>query len=249
MQGITHHLIDVVDPTQNFSVSDYEKMALPIVDRLLSEGKTPIICGGTGFYINSILFKLGYGNVAADEQVRKKYESILNEKGKEYLFSLLKEVDPKTAEILHENDTKRVIRALEIFEVSGKKKSEQNDTLTPRYNYTAVAINYPRAKLYERINCRVDIMFNSGLISEVEGLLNRGINENFQCMQAIGYKEVVECLKNGQNESTMRDIIKKNTRHYAKRQQTFFKKLKGISWLSPENATAESVLELLDERK
>jgi tRNA dimethylallyltransferase len=249
MQGIKHHMINVVEPTENFSVSDYERMALPIIDDLLARGKTPIICGGTGFYINSILYKLGYGNVQANERVRLKYENILNEKGKSYLYSLLTEVDPETSKKLHENDVKRVIRALEIYEVSGRKKSEQNDELIPRYNYTAVAIDYPRAKLYERINCRVDTMFNSGLIQEVKGLLNRGIDETYQCMQAIGYKEVIECLKNGKDESTMRDIIKQNTRHYAKRQQTFFKKLKGINFINVNKANAENVLELMNERQ
>jgi tRNA dimethylallyltransferase len=247
MQGVRHHLIDVVSPEQNFSVSDYESKAKPIVDRLLSEDKTPIICGGTGFYINSILYNLSYGNVEADSKVREKYENILKEKGKEYLFELLKMVDGETAEKLHTNDVKRVIRALEIYEVSGKKKSEQNDTLQPRYNFFAVAVDYPREELYERINYRVDKMFDDGLVEEVEKLLSCEINENYQCMQAIGYKEVIQCLKNGDNQSTMRDIIKQNTRHYAKRQLTFFKKLQGIVWLKPEDATTEKVLELLND--
>jgi tRNA dimethylallyltransferase len=248
MQGVRHHLIDVVSPEQNFSVSDYENRAKPIADRLLAEGKTPIICGGTGFYINSLLFSLSYGNVEANEEIRKKYDTILNEKGKEYLFELLREKDSQTAEKLHVNDTKRVIRALEIYEVSGRKKSEQNDKLVPRYDYLAVAIDYPREELYNRINLRVDKMFEQGLVEEVQSLLSSGIDENYQCMQAIGYKEVLQCLKNGENESTMRDIIKQNTRHYAKRQQTFFKKLPGIVWLKPQDATVEKVMELFDER-
>ena len=247
MQGVKHHLIDVVGANENFSVSDYEEAALPIVDGLLNEGKTPIICGGTGFYVNSILYKLGYGNVKADLTVRARYEALLEEKGKGHLFSLLKEVDPESAEKLHVNDVKRVIRALEIYEVSGKKKSEQNDELKPRYDYLAVAIDYPREALYKRIDCRVDVMFNSGLIDEVKRLLSVGIDKNCQSMQAIGYKEVVEGLKNGLNDSTMRDIIKKNTRHYAKRQFTFFKKLKGIVWLDYREARAEKVLELLND--
>jgi tRNA dimethylallyltransferase len=246
MGGIKHHMIDIISPEQSFSVCDYEQTAKPIVDDLLSQGKTPIICGGTGFYINSLLYNLGYGNAKGDESVRQKYENILAEKGKEYLFELLKQADAESAQKLHANDVKRVIRALEIYEVSGVKKSSQNDDMTPRYNYTAVAVDFPRATLYERINCRVDVMFNSGLIAEVKNLLDSGISENCQCMQAIGYKEVVECLKNGDNESTMRDIIKKNTRHYAKRQITFFKKLKGIVWLKPNEATADKVLELLN---
>ena len=245
-QGVYHHLIDVVSAAENFSVSDYEERAIPIIDRLLEQGKTPVVCGGTGFYINSILYKLGYGNAKANSQVRAKYEAVLQERGKQYLHSLLEEVDPESAQKLHCNDVKRVIRALEIFETSGKKKSEQNDELTPRYDYLAVAIDYPRDELYKRIDCRVDIMFNAGLIKEVKGLLDKGIDENCQCMQAIGYKEVVQGLNNGNNESTMRDIIKKNTRHYAKRQYTFFKKLKNIVWLKPEKATVSNILQLLD---
>lgn len=249
MQGIRHHLIDVVDCREPFTVSDYEERAIPIINRLLEEGKTPIVCGGTGFYINSILYSLSYGNAKADANKRAKYEAVLAERGKEYLFSLLEQVDPETAVKLHPNDTKRVIRALEIYEISGKRKSEQNDDkLKPRYDYLAVAIDYPREALYQRINCRVDVMFNSGLIDEVKGLKARGIDENCQSMSAIGYKEVLEGLKFGYNDSTMRDIIKKNTRHYAKRQKTFFKKLNGIVWLKPEEATAERIMELLNDR-
>lgn len=249
MQGIRHHLIDVVDCREPFTVSDYEERAIPIINRLLEEGKTPIVCGGTGFYINSILYSLSYGNAKADANKRAKYEAVLAERGKEYLFSLLEQVDPETAVKLHPNDTKRVIRALEIYEISGKRKSELNDDkLKPRYDYLAVAIDYPREALYQRINCRVDVMFNSGLIDEVKGLKARGIDENCQSMSAIGYKEVLEGLKFGHNDSTMRDIIKKNTRHYAKRQKTFFKKLNGIVWLKPEEATAERIMELLNDR-
>ncbi len=249
MQGIRHHLIDVVDCREPFTVSDYEERAIPIINRLLEEGKTPIVCGGTGFYINSILYSLSYGNAKADANKRAKYEAVLAERGKEYLFSLLEQVDPETAVKLHPNDTKRVIRALEIYEISGKRKSELNDDkLKPRYDYLAVAIDYPREALYQRINCRVDVMFNSGLIDEVKGLKARGIDENCQSMSAIGYKEVLEGLKFGYNDSTMRDIIKKNTRHYAKRQKTFFKKLNGIVWLKPEEATAERIMELLNDR-
>lgn len=247
MDGVKHHLIDVVSAKENFSVSDYEDSALPIIDNLLNQGKTPILCGGTGFYINSVLYDLSYGNVQADEKIRRKYEQIAAEKGKEYLFELLKKVDAKTAEVLHVNDVKRVIRALEIYELTGRRKSEQKDEKRVRYNYVAVAIDYPREELYKRIDSRVDIMFNLGLIEEVKSLLASGVDEKCQCLQAIGYKEVVEGLKNGDNQSTMRDVIKRNTRHYAKRQITFFKKLEGIIWLKKEEATVEKVMELLND--
>lgn len=247
MKGVRHHMIDIVGADENFSVSDYERLALPKINGLLDEGKTPVICGGTGFYIYSLLYKFGYGNAKGNEEVRAKYEAILNEKGKTYLHSLLEEVDRKSAEILHENDVKRVIRALEIYETSGKRKSDQNDSQEPRFDYLAFAIDYPREQLYERIDKRVDAMFEAGLVEEVRSLLNIGIDENSQCMQAIGYKEVVAGLKNGDNDSTMRDIIKLNTRHYAKRQLTFFKKMRNLVWLKPDQAYADYVIKLFNE--
>lgn len=130
--GIPHHMIDVVEPTENFSVSDYERMALPIVEELLAKGKTPIICGGTGFYINSLLYKSQFGNVGADEEVRKKYELLAEEHGKEYVYEILREKDSESAKKLHYNDLKRVIRALEIYDVTGSPKSMQQDTMTDR---------------------------------------------------------------------------------------------------------------------
>lgn len=247
MRGVKHHMIDVVEPTESFSVSDYSKMALPVLESLHLQGKMPIICGGTGFYINSLLFDFGYGNAAADESIREKYAEFLKKNGKDMLFKRLKEVDPETAEKLHPNDTKRVIRALEIYEVSGNKKSAQTDELTPKYEFLAVAINYPREELYNRIDNRVDEMFNAGLVEEVQRLLKYGVDINCQSMQAIGYKEVVSGLNNGDLQSTMSDIIKKNTRHYAKRQITFFKKMPNLMWLDPKDATAEKVAEILNE--
>ena len=247
MGGVKHNLIDILEPTEKFSVSDYESAAIKEVERLKSCGKISIICGGTGFYINSVLFDMGYGHAGASENIRKKYEKLLSERGKEYIFNELMRVDPQTAEKLHVNDVKRVIRALEIFETTGERKSAQNDKLIPRYNYLAVAIDYPRKELYERINSRVDKMFDDGLVEEVKNLLSCGVDGNCQSMQAIGYKEVLESLKNGDNESTMRDIIKQNTRRYAKRQITFFKKLPGLINLVPKEATADRVLELLND--
>ena len=247
VRGVKHHMIDVVEPTESFSVSDYSKMALPVLESLHLQGKMPIICGGTGFYINSLLFDFGYGNAAADESIREKYAEFLKKNGKDMLFKRLKEVDPETAEKLHPNDTKRVIRALEIYEVSGNKKSAQTDELTPKYEFLAVAINYPREELYNRIDNRVDEMFNAGLVEEVQRLLKYGVDINCQSMQAIGYKEVVSGLNNGDLRSTMSDIIKKNTRHYAKRQITFFKKMPNLMWLDPKDATAEKVAEILNE--
>lgn len=244
MLGVPHYMIDVAGPKDEYSVSDYRDAALPVLNELISQGKVPVICGGTGFYINSLLFDYSYGGVPANEEVRSKYESLAAERGKEYVYDILKEKDGASAAKLHPNDLKRVIRALEIAE-SGIKKSDIDDGSSPRFSYLAVAADFQREQLYARINVRVDKMFEAGLVDEVQGLLARGIDENCRCMQAIGYKEVLEGVKNGYSQSTMRDIIKQNTRRYAKRQITFFKKLPNLVWLPPEEATAEKVLSLL----
>ena len=243
--GVSHHLIDVVSPMESFSVSDYEAVALPIVERLIAEGKTPIICGGTGFYINSILYKSQFGNVGANEELRAKYEELAKEHGNEYVHDILKQKDPESAKKLHPNDLKRVIRALEIFDVTGKAKSEQQDVPMPRFDFASVSIEYPRDKLYNRINLRVDEMFKCGLMDEVRGLLNDGVTEEMQCMQGIGYKEVAEGLREGWTEEEIKELIKKNTRNYAKRQQTFFKRMQNHTFLTPETATVEEVEKLL----
>ena len=245
--GIPHHLIDVVSPKQDFSVSDYEKMALPSLERILAEGKTPIICGGTGFYVNSLLYKRQFGNVGASQEIREKYERLAEEKGKEYVHGILREVDPVSAEKLHFNDVKRVIRALEIYEVTGKAKSLQDDTLTPRFEFVSVSIEYPREALYERINRRVDIMFKQGLLEEVQNLLAIGVREDMQSMQGIGYKEVAEGLRIGATVSEIKEIIKKNTRNYAKRQQTFFKRMENHVYLSPTDDNVAVIEDLLNK--
>ncbi len=243
--GIPHYMIDVVEPTESFSVSDYENTALPILEKLISEEKMPIICGGTGFYINSLLYKSHFGNVGASEEIREKYERLASEQGKEYVHAILQEKDPESAKKLHYNDLKRVIRALEIYDVTGKAKSEQKDTLTPRFEFVAVTIAYPRDKLYNRINLRVDQMFEQGLIDEVQELMKSGVTEEMQCMQGIGYKEIAEGLRIGATQAEMKELIKKNTRNYAKRQETFFKRMQNHAYLSPEETTAERVAELL----
>ena len=246
--GVPHYMIDVAEPDREYSVSDYKNSALPIVENLLSYGKVPVICGGTGFYINSLLFDLSYGNVAANDAVRQKYEELAAERGREYVYEMLRSVDPESAAKLHCNDLKRVVRALEIYEVGGKRKSEINDRMRPRFEYVAVAVHYPREQLYERIDMRVDKMFEAGLVDEVRGLLARGIGTDCRSMQAIGYKEVLEYLENGDMQCNVRDIIKRNTRRYAKRHITFFKKqLPGLITIGPEQANASFVLKLLND--
>ena len=246
-EGVLHHLIDVVEPIADFSVSDYEKTALPIVEKLLAEGKTPIICGGTGFYIQSLLYKSQFGNVGANDEIREKYEKLAEENGVEYVHGLLAKVDSESALKLHPNDVKRVIRALEIYEITGKPKSMQNDKQIPRFDFLSLSIEYPRETLYERINLRVEQMFANGLLDEVQSLLNQGVTTDMQCMQGIGYKEVAEGLQNGWTNKEIIELIQKNTRNYAKRQQTFFKRMQNHVFLSPKEATAEKVLALLEK--
>ena len=240
MGGIPHYMIDVVAPTESFSASDYERLALPILEDIIARGKVPVLVGGTSFYLDALLYKRTLGGAPADESIRQKYEVIFEREGKEALFSLLQEIDPVSAEVLHPNDKKRVIRALEIYELTGKRKSEQHDERVPRLPVLAVGVDYPREALYARIDARVNEMIKSGLVEEVEGLLKSGIPENAQCMQGIGYKEVVEILKNSDLHSTMSDminamsdIIKKNTRNYAKRQLTYLRK-RNVVWLAPK---------------
>ncbi len=233
MQGVKHHLIDVVSPFDSFSVSDYKALAQPIIDELINRGKIPVICGGTGFYINSILYDLSYGKGEANLEIRDKYKKLAEEKGNEYVYSILQELDSETAKKLHFNDVKRVIRALEICE-TGVKKSEIIDDFDPKYDYKAFSIDHQRETLYERINKRVDLMVNNGLIDEIKGLLNLGVNKDCQCMQAIGYKEILEYLDGLCTLEQAVDNIKLNTRHYAKRQITFFKKL-NVQKLQPND--------------
>ncbi len=249
MCGVPHYLIDVVSPKNVFSVGDYKEMAEPVLKSLIKNKKIPIICGGTGFYINSLLYDLSYGNGKADLEAREKYFNLAKEYGNEYVYGILKEKDPESCEKIHCNDLKRVVRALEIFE-SGIKKSDIKDELHPKYDYLAYAIDCPRDVLYENIEKRVDKMFENGLVEEVKELLNSGVTENDQCMQGIGYKELFPYLRGETGLDETKDKIKLNTKHYAKRQITFFKKLPGIKWLrfdKIENLT-EIILEDLYDR-
>ncbi len=234
MEGIKHHLIDVVFPFENFTVFDYREIALNVINNLHSKEKIPVICGGTGFYINSILYDLSYGNSNANLEAREKYLELAKEKGNQYVYNVLFEKDPETAQKLHPNDLKRVVRALEICE-SGCKKSQINDDLTPKFDYHAYSIDFPTDQLYDRINSRVDIMIKNGLIDEVKSLLSQGVTINCQSMQGIGYKEIFPYLDGEVTLEETIELIKLNTRHYAKRQKTFFRKLQGLQYLQPDN--------------
>ena len=232
--GIIHHLIDVASPFENFSVGDYKEKAEPIVKDLLKKNKIPVICGGTGFYINSLIYNYSYGKSCGNLEIRKKYMTLAKENGAEYVYSVLQSVDPDSANKIHCNDVKRVVRALEIY-YSGIKKSDIKDSLIPKINYKAVSFDYPRDELYKRIDKRVDLMIENGLIEEVYKLKEQGITLSNQCMQGIGYKEIFSYLNGEYSLSEAIEKIKLNTHHYAKRQITFFKKLAGIEYIAPED--------------
>lgn len=249
--GVVHHMIDVAEPTQSFSVSDYKNAALPIIERLEREGKTPIVCGGTGFYIDALLYESTMGGVGANLEVRKKYDELLKEngleKGAEILHELLRKVDEKSAEVLHKNDVKRVVRALEIYETTGKRKSEQKDEKISRRPFKAFCIDYPRETLYERINARAEKMFDKGLIDEVCALLDGGVPRDAQCMQGIGYKEVVESLLDGVSTEEAKENVKRHTRNYAKRQITYFKRMANLTRIPHELLETDESLRFMDE--
>ena len=247
MDGVVHHLIDIVEPNEEFSVGEYSFRANELIGDIASRGKVPIVVGGTGLYIDSILYPMSFGgckNIA----IRKSLEEDCEKYGKEYMHALLREIDPLDAEKIHPNNVKRVLRALEIYKTTGERKSDmQISQRKLQYDCCMTVLDIARDVLYKRIDSRVDDMFERGLTKEVDALLEEGISFDGQSMQAIGYKEVVSGLNNGDLRSTMSDIIKKNTRHYAKRQITFFKKMPNLMWLDPKDATAEKVAEILNE--
>lgn len=240
-----HHLIDFLSPTAEYSVAEYERDALAAISDVKKRGKIPVICGGTGFYVDSVLYKRSYGNCGKNESVRAELKKTAEEKGNAYLYELLKTVDEKTALRLHENDVLRVSRALEIYYSTGKKMSETVDEGSPRFPYYAFSYDYPRELLYERINARVDAMLEAGLIAEVEGLLNGGVSPSAQSMRGIGYKEVVEGLEGGLTEQEIAETIKRNSRRFAKRQITYFKRLEGLKYL--KSLAAEEAAEEIAE--
>lgn len=243
MRGITHHMIDVAEPNATYSVADYRAEALPVLDNLISNGKIPIICGGTGFYIDSLIYSLSYGNIGGNPSIREKYARIAEEKGANYLHALLAEKDAASAEKLHPNDVKRVLRALEICD-NGVKKSELNDKAVPNYDYRAYCFEHDRETLYSRIDARVDEMIKGGLIDEVKNLLDSGIDRNAQAMQGIGYKELAAYFAGEVSLEDAVENIKRNSRRYAKRQITYFKKLPNLEHLMPQRAeiAAEKII-------
>ena len=236
-KGIKHHMIDIVEPSVNYSVSDYVDSATKIIDELLNKGVQPIVVGGTGFYIDALLYKKSLGSVGFDENVREKYYAFAKEHGNEALYRKLCEIDPISAAKLSPNDIKRVVRALEIFETTGVCKSQQND-VEKRYDYKMYCIDMPREELYSRIEARVDEMVKLGLFDEVKGLLEH-LKQNSTALSAIGYKEIVEYFNGNVSKDEAIAKIKLNTRHYAKRQLTYFRHQFDCVYVSSELSVEE----------
>ena len=237
MQGIKHYLLDFVEPNKRYSVADFKKDAEKSIEEILEKGKVPIIVGGTGQYVDSLIYGIEYQDIKFDEQYRKELENRVKIEGLEKLYNEAKKIDPQAMEKISLNDQKRILRVLEIYKATGKNKTEQEAESRKnevKYDYKVFAINMDREKLYERINKRVDIMIEQGLIQEVEKLLEK-YDEFPTAMQGLGYKEVVEYLQGKISKEEMIDKIKMETRRYAKRQITWFKKNKKTIWIEPHD--------------
>ncbi len=249
MCGIPHHMLDIVSPMENYNVSRYVEDAKPIVDDILSRGKIPVIAGGTGLYINSLVYGYDLAPIPSDDAVREEITQLYEEKGGEFLLEELRKIDPKTAERLHPNNARRLIRALEVYRISGTTISDQEERTknAPKpYDVKFFVLDTERDKLYERINRRVDMMLENGLVEEVKTLLGQGIPKTNTSMQAIGYKEIVEYLDGYLTLDEAVEKLKMESRRYAKRQLTWFRRNEGAHWLEASLPREELVANILE---
>lgn len=248
MDGVIHHLIDVIEPEEEFHVVRFKEMVLSAMEEIYAKGKIPIICGGTGFYIQAILYDIQFTDQEIDKEYRNYLESIAEEKGNEALHEMLMEVDPDSAETIPPANRKRVIRALEYFKQTGEQFSVHNkrerDRISP-YNFAYFVLNDDRQILYNRIDARVDKMQEAGLVEEVKKLLDEGCRPGMTSMDGIGYKEIISYLQGETDLNFALELIKKNSRNYAKRQLTWFRREKEVIWLDKTQLKSES--ELLDK--
>ena len=244
MQGVPHHLIDIKEPWETFSVAEFKRLADEAIDDIHARGKLPIIVGGTGFYINSVLYEYHFGEADTDEAYRAELEQYAEAHGNEALWNILQEKDPDSAAKLHSNDTKRVIRALEVLHVTGIPASERQSTVdkqTMRYNAVYIALNMPREVLYDRINRRVDIMIQDGLEAEVRNALANGVAQDALSMTSIGYRQMIQYFNEEISFDRAVELIKRDTRHFAKRQLTWFRHDPNIQWVDKWGKTDEQV--------
>lgn len=254
MQGIKHHMIDLIYPDENYSVSDFKREAEKNIDEMISRGKVPVIVGGSGLYVNSLIYDLDFSNAKSNEKLRDYYTYYHKEHGEDALYEKLKKIDPESAKKIHKNNVKRVIRALEVYDLTGRKFSETNTDIrkkSSKYDFILIGLRMDRKILYERINQRVDKMINEGLVEEVKSLLDKGFEKNLISMQAIGYKEIIEFLEGNITFEEAVNILKQNTRHFAKRQFTWFLKDENVKWFDIEDvnkidASLENIYDYLD---
>ena len=242
MDGIPHYLVDELEPDEEFHVVRFQQMAKRAAEKIYEKGKIPIVVGGTGFYIQALLYDIDFSEEDADRGYRDRLKKLAEEKGNGYLHRMLAEVDPESAQTVHENNIKRVIRALEFYEKTGTKISmhnEQERTKESRYNFVHFVLTHERKILYDRINQRVDRMIEAGLIDEVRQLACEGYTKDMVSMQGIGYKEVFDYLEGKQDLAETAERIKKDTRHFAKRQLTWFRREKEVTMINRQDYRME----------
>lgn len=257
MKGIKHYLIDELDADEEFSVYEFKIRAEKYINKILSEGKIPIIVGGTGFYIQSVLYGIDFSEEEPDTKYRQQLEDIAQEKGRAFLHDMLFQIDPVSAQKIHENDLKRVIRALDYYHENKCPISEHNYMQQQKeaaYDYAYFVLNRDRQTIYDRINKRVDMMISNGLVEEVRSLIAGGISPDSVAMQGLGYKETVRYINGDISLDRLSELIKLGTRHFAKRQITWFKRERDVNWLNYEDySNADDMLnkmiEILKEKK
>ena len=249
MQGIKHYLIDYVSPENRYSVADYKKDAINAIKEILKKKKVPIIVGGTGLYLDSLIFGIEYNEIETDLEYRNKLENIEKEKGLQILYEMASKIDVDAIRKVSINDKKRIFRILEIYHSTGKTKTElekESRKNGPEFDYILFGITMDREKLYEKINKRVDLMMENGLIEEVKQILNR-YNKFPTAMQGLGYKEVVQYLEGQTSKEEMIEKIKMETRRYAKRQLTWFRKYKNLKWINGLERIQDNIRIVLEE--
>lgn len=254
MCGVPHYLINVLEPGEDFNVAIFQSMAKQSIAEIYKNKHIPILTGGTGFYIQAVLYDIDFEEHGEDHAVRRDLEILAKKKGPEYLYEMLQKIDPEAACQIHKNNVKRVIRALEYFQQTNKRISQHNEEQRSResaYNAAYFVLSMDRARLYERINLRVDQMMEQGLLNEVRSLIDRGIPENSTAMQGLGYKEFLPYIHGEQTLEEAVSILKRNTRHFAKRQLTWFRRERDVIWLNGEQEKDKllaSITEILQKR-
>ena len=249
MGDIKHYLIDCISPDVRYSVADFKKDAINAIEEIVSKDKRPIVVGGTGLYVDSLIYGIDYNEVKTDLNYRDYLEKVIEEKGLDHLYNKACEIDPEAMNKISKNDKKRICRVLEIYKSTGKTKTQleiESRQKESKYEFDVFAINMERSVLYERINKRVDIMINNGLIDEVKNLIGK-YEKIPTAMQGLGYKEVVQYFDGIYSKEEMIDKIKMESRRYAKRQITWFKRNKSIHWLDATNGINKNINIILEE--